>query len=323
MNRLTKCALGGLFSLALLASCNCGTTTTTLRVADQFEVEKYDDRLNLFIVADGGRNGYYEQQNVADQMGNLSEVVEPEVVISAGDTHHFEGIQSVGDPLWVSNFEDIYTHPELMVSWLPVLGNHEYRGNTQAVLDYANVSRRWVMPDRYYTTVLDEAGTTVRLVMIDTAPLIDKYRNDSAKYPDAVKQDMDTQLQWIDSVLSVAKEDWTVVVGHHPIYAYTTKTEQERIDMQQRVDKILRKYSVDMYICGHIHSFQHLRAEGSDIDYVVNSSASLARDVAEIPETQFCSNREGFMVLSADSDDLEAMFVDCEGKLTYTLKRTR
>ncbi len=191
--------------MALLASCNCGTTTTTLRVADQFEVEKYDDRLNLFIVADGGRNGYYEQQNVADQMGNLSEVVEPEVVISAGDTHHFEGIQSVGDPLWVSNFEDIYTHPELMVSWLPVLGNHEYRGNTQAVLDYANVSRRWVMPDRYYTTVLDEAGTTVRLVMIDTAPLIDKYRNDSAKYPDAVKQDMDTQLQGIDSVLRCPK----------------------------------------------------------------------------------------------------------------------
>ena len=31
------------------------------------------------------------------------------------------------------------SHPELMIDWFPILGNHEYRGNTQAVLDYTNV----------------------------------------------------------------------------------------------------------------------------------------------------------------------------------------
>ena len=25
-----------------------------------------------------------------------------------------------------------------MIDWFPILGNHEYRGNTQAVLDYTN-----------------------------------------------------------------------------------------------------------------------------------------------------------------------------------------
>ena len=79
----------------------------------------------------------------------------------------------------MTNYELIYSHPELMIDWFPILGNHEYRGNTQAVLDYTNVSRRWSMPGRYYTKVFEKKGTAIRFVMIDTAPLIDKYRNES------------------------------------------------------------------------------------------------------------------------------------------------
>ena len=74
-----------------------------------------------------------------------------------------------------------------MIDWLPVLGNHEYRGNTQAVLDYAQRSRRWVMPARYYTKVFESKGTTIRIVFLDTTPLIDRYRENSTKYPDTDK----------------------------------------------------------------------------------------------------------------------------------------
>ena len=103
-----------------------------------------------------------------------------------------------------------------MLPWYPILGNHEYRGNTQAVLDYSNVSARWEMPARYYTKVMEEDGATIRLVMIDTPPLLDKYREDTEKYPDAGKQDMDKQLAWLDSVLTSAKEDWVMVVRPSP-----------------------------------------------------------------------------------------------------------
>ena len=73
---------------------------------------------------------------------------------------------------------------------------------------------------------------TIRVVWIDTAPLIDKYRNEKETYPDACKQDYQQQLAWIDSVLTSAKEDWIIVAGHHPIYAETPKDESERLDMQ-------------------------------------------------------------------------------------------
>ena len=256
-------------------------------------------------------------------MGELGEMIGPEFVLATGDVHHFEGVRSVNDPLWMTNFELIYSHPELMIPWYPICGNHEYRGNTQAVVDYSAVSRRWEMPARYYTKVFDEEGVTLRVVWIDTTPLIDKYRRDSVKYADACRQDIDSQLEWLDSVLETAQEDWVIVAGHHPIYADTYKSETERLDMQNRVDAILRRHRVDMYICGHIHNFQHIRVEGSDIDYIVNSSGSLSRDVKPVEGTVFCSGASGFSVVTADKATLILRMLDKNGDVLHEVIRTK
>ena len=222
--------------------------------------------VNFYLANDLGRNGYYDQKPIAETMGKMAENVDIEFVVAAGDVHHFEGVRSVNDPLWMTNYELIYSHPDLMIPWYPVLGNHEYRGNTQAVIDYSQVSARWRMPARYYTRVEENDDVTVRLVMIDTPSLLDKYRKDTDKYPDACKQDLNRQLAWIDSVLTVAKEDWVLVVGHHPIYADTDKSTSERTDLQKRLDTLLRKHkNVDMYLCGHIHNFQHIRKPGKPL----------------------------------------------------------
>lgn len=283
----------------------------------------YEDKFNMYIANDLGRNGYYDQKPIAELMGTMAEEVGPEFVIAAGDIHHFEGVRSVNDPLWMTNYELIYKHPELMIAWFPILGNHEYRGNTQAVIDYSQVSRRWEMPARYYTQAFEEENTTVRIVWIDTTPLIDKYRDESDKYPDACKQDINAQLQWLDKTLAAAKEDWVVVVGHHPIYADTEKDEIERKDMQNRVDKILRKYHVDMYINGHIHNFQHIRMKGCDIDYITNSAGSLSRSVKPTNGTVFCSPEPGFSILSATPETLELRMIDKHGNILHTVTRTR
>lgn len=284
---------------------------------------KLEKQLNFYMVNDLGRNGYYDQKPIAEMMGEMAEIVGPECVFAAGDVHHFEGVRSVNDPLWMTNYELIYKHPELMIDWFPMLGNHEYRGNTQAVLDYTNVSRRWSMPARYYTKTFEDKGTTVRFVMIDTTPLIDKYRKDTKTYPDASQQDMDKQLNWLDSVLTSAKEDWVIVIGHHPIYAETPKSDTERTDLQQRLDPILRKHNVDIYASGHIHNFQHIKMPGNKIDYVVNSSASLSRKVKPIKETKFCSPESGFSLFTIDKKELNMHMIDKSGKVIYTIKRTK
>lgn len=316
-NKLHSLALTTMTLLMLSAA----TVMTAQTPADW---KKLKGNVTMYLANDLGRNGYYDQKPIAELMGHMGETLKPKCVIAAGDVHHFNGIQSVNDPLWMTNYELIYSHPELMINWFPVCGNHEYRGNTQAVLDYSKVSRRWMMPARYYTKVFEDNGTTIRIVFLDTTPLIDRYRENSAVYPDACKQDRQAQLLWLDSTLKSACEDWVVVVGHHPIYAYTTKAEYERTDMQKNVMPILHKYNnVAIYACGHIHNFQHIRMPNDDIEYVVNSSASLARPVEKTQGTVFCSSADGFSIISASKKTLKMSMIDKDGKVIHTIEKTK
>ena len=318
-----KCAKRNmLIILLVIAASILLNITAKAQTPEQWKSLKGD--INLFIANDLGRNGYYEQKPIAELMGKMGEEIGPEAVIAAGDVHHFEGVISTQDPLWMTNYELIYSHPELMISWFPVLGNHEYRGSTQAVLDYRNVSRRWEIGGRYYTKVYDDNGVGIRLVLIDTTPLINRYHHDST-YPDVDSQDIDAQLKWIDETLNAAKEDWVIVVGHHPMYAQTKKDEIEQKDMQSRLLPILQRYKdkVAMYVCGHIHNFQHIRRGNDGIDYVVNTSASLARKVSATEGTVFCSPSEGFSVVSATKQQLNLYMIDKTGNVIHQINKSK
>ncbi len=309
--------------LAAAALVSCGQVTVSTDRTGQWKA--LEGPLNFYLANDLGRNGYYDQKPIAETMGKMAETIDIEFVVAAGDIHHFEGVQSISDPLWMTNYELIYSHPDLMMQWYPICGNHEYRSNTDAVVEYSNVSARWEMPAKYYTFVKEEDGVTVRIVMVDTTPMIDKYREETDKYADASRSDWKEQTAWLDQVLSEADEDWVLVVGHHPIYAYTDKSESERTDLQQRLDPVIRKYgNVDMYLCGHIHTFQHIRKDGCDIDYVVNTSGSLSReDVQPIDGTVFCSNKSGWSLITADEHEMKLHMLDKEGNVLHTVTRTR
>lgn len=323
MNLSLKCAKRNMLIILLaIAASVLLNITANAQTPEQWKSLKGD--VNLFIANDLGRNGFYEQKPVAALMGEMAGEIGPEAVVAAGDVHHFGGVVSTQDPLWMTNYELIYTHPELMISWLPILGNHEYRGSTQAVLDYRNVSRRWEMEGRYYTKVYEDNGVTVRLVLIDTTPLINRYHH-SATYPDVDAQDVDAQLKWIDKTLSEANEDWVIVVGHHPMYAQTKKDIVEQENMQSRLLPILQRYKqkVAMYVSGHIHNFQHIRRGNDGIDYVVNTSASLARKVSATDGTVFCSPSEGFSVVGATKQQLGLYMIDKAGNVIHRIERLK
>ncbi|HRS40772.1 MAG TPA: metallophosphoesterase, partial [Dysgonamonadaceae bacterium] len=176
----------------------------------------FENGYNFYIGNDLGRNGYFKQKTVAEVMGNMADSLDIEFVVAAGDIHHFGGVRSTVDPLWMTNYELIYSHPDLMIDWYPILGNHEYKGNTQAVIDYSDISRRWVMPGRYYTkTIAPENNgddfATVQLFFIDTTPLVDEYLEEPSEYPDVQLQDTVKQLSWLREELSKSKADFKIV----------------------------------------------------------------------------------------------------------------
>ncbi len=311
MKRLLLCFVAAIFVL----------TGTDAHNPNEFR--KLKQKINFIWASDLDRNGCYDQKIIADMMATVAAKIKPECIISTGDTHHGKGVESATDPRWKSHFENIYSHKALQIDWMPVIGNHEYRGEPQALIDYSKVNPRWKMPARYYSKVFSKGGVSIRFVMLDTTPLIERYR-DSKKYSDAGLQDNEQQLQWLEGVLSSAKEDWVIVAGHHPILADTKKSKSEREDIQKAVESILRRHSnVDMYICGHIHTFQHLRRRSTDIDYVVNASAAESRSVRMTRRTKYCSEEPGFSVITAGKKSLQVHMIDKNGNVLHTVKRTK
>lgn len=276
-----------------------------------------DDGFNFILATDLGRNGYYDQKTVAHAMGELADEGDAEFVLALGDTFHYIGVESSSDPLWLTNFELVYSHPELQIPWYPVVGNHEYRGNVQALIDYSKVSRRWQMPARYYKLSYKTDEThTLDIFILDTPPLIEKYRT-KKKYSDASEQSREAQLQWLEKVLRESTADRKIVVGHHPIFADTSKDESERSDMQRYVFPLLQNYSVDLYVCGHIHNHQHIVKPDVKTNFVVLSSGSKSRKVKAIDGTQFCSPETGFGFISYKSGQLTMYLLDKEGNELY------
>jgi len=306
-----------IFVLAVTTSATLYAQSDILTPPHTQALADLDGFFTFMIASDLGRNGYYDQKPVAEMMGEVAYITDPEFVAVLGDAHHFDGIQSIQDPLWETNFEWIYKHPELMIPWHPVLGNHEYLGNTQAVIDYSAISRRWQMPARRYAIIWPiSEKVDALLLFIDTTPLIDKFRLDH-QYKDATTLTLEQELAWIDSSLSVSQAKWKIVMGHHPVYAGTNKTESERLDLQNRLQPLLDKHAVDITVSGHIHNFQHIRVPNSNVDYLVNSSASLTRQVVHFKGALFGSPDPGFSLCTVKERELIINFVNKEGEIIY------
>ena len=278
--------------------------------------------INFIVASDMGRRGESEQQTIADLMGRDVTASDIDFMAIAGDPIHDQGVTSITDEEWQLKIEQVYTAESLhQIPWYVISGNHEYRGNVQAILDYSDVSERWNAPARYFSIEkpVGKEQQKVLFVFIDTAPLIDKYRYEEG-YSDAGEQNMERQLFWLDSTLVASDGRWKIVVGHHPIYAYTDKEDTERSDMQERVGAILENRKADFYISGHIHNFQYIKPEGKTVNYIVNSSASLSRNVQPIEGTVFCNGDPGYTKFAVSADSLWFSFVNHTGETLYRHK---
>lgn len=284
-------------------------------------IKKSNKALNFFVISDWGWNGFKDQQIVADQMGLQADKIHPQFIVSCGDNFQVAGVASTQDPLWTNSFENVYKNLSLMVDWYPVLGNHDYKGNTQAEIDYSKISRRWKMKDHYYTKVTKvNDSISALLVFLDTPPLIDEYY-EKGGYPDVEKQDSAQQIKWLNDVLANSKEQWKIVFGHHPVYS-ASKTHGDTPDMIRKVKPLLEKYHAQFYFCGHDHDFQHLREKGKDVEYVVTGTGGEPRPSYRNELSLFSNSTAGFSEVSFHADSIRVTFMGANGVPQYTINRS-
>jgi acid phosphatase len=268
--------------------------------------------LSFLAVGDWGRNGQDNQAEVAGQMGRLAAALNARFVISVGDNFYEDGVQGIDDPQWKTSFEDVYAAPSLQAPWHVALGNHDYHGDSQAQIDYTARSRRWRLPSRWYTrreTAPD--GASLDLFVLDTSPFIRAYYEDGAAKVKVGGQDVDAQLRWFEQALAASRADWKVVVGHHPIYSGNEFGGAP--DLQARIDPLLQRHAVPLYLNGHDHDLQHVRRGATH--YVCTGAGSKISDAdcRQTPGSDFCAAQPGFVALRLTRRALRVAYRDATG----------
>ena len=300
------------------------STTATLTAGAALPAAAQADTkaLPFILVGDWGRGGHDEQRAVALQMGKTASAMNSRFTVSVGDNFYENGVTGLDDPQWESSFEQIYTAPSLQSPWKVILGNHDYRGNVQAQLDYSAKSKRWQLPARYYTASENlPDGGTADFFYVDTSPFIKKYVGTKT---DISGQDTDAQLAWLDKALGGSTATWKIVIGHHPVYTALDDSDGEdhdQPDLIARLNPVLLKHGVRIYICGHDHCLQSVKMAG--VTYVVTGAGSQTYAPKPAIRDGFASGAHGFMTVRLDSENLQYGLVDMNGKTLYAETITR
>jgi tartrate-resistant acid phosphatase type 5 len=273
--------------------------------------------INFLVVGDWGRDGASHQRDVAKHMGRAASARGSCCIVSVGDNFYEHGVASAADPQWQSSYESVYHARSLHIPWYVALGNHDYRGSPQAQIDYAAQSSRWRMPARYFKvdgTALN--APYVDLFVIDTSPLVHKYRDEveDAIAENVRTQDVDAQLQWLDLELGRSSARWKLVIGHHTLRSGGSG-HGETAEVVQLVEPILLKHGVTAYINGHDHDLQHIRRGG--LDCIGSGAGSEVRPVNAVSGTLFCASRSGFAAITCSPESVGLEFVDFTGAKLY------
>ena len=278
--------------------------------------------MNFFVISDLGEENNSDQILITENMGKLAEEYRPSFIILNGDCHHQNPPMTLFEKLWMRDFDFIYSdfNEKHNLRWIPVLGNHEYKGDTSKVMSfYENHPRfdKQILNHRYYGKILSEVSTL--LLFLDTTPLIEYYREHHDDFPDVWKQSKDKQIKWLENILERFRNKFknVIVFGHHPIYAYD-KIHTNSNDLENVLIPIFNKYQVSAYIASHVHNFQHIN-KGLFTKFITNSSSSYTQIPKDIDGTVFKSEGTGFSIISIDEtiNKITIKFVNKLGEIIY------
>jgi UDP-2,3-diacylglucosamine pyrophosphatase LpxH len=312
--RFLALAIAGCFVFVAVTYAKTDKTNSAAKAISQdYDANKKEKGLQFSVLGDWGWNGKRNQTEVAKIMAKHGV---GSFIISAGDNFQVVGVRSVQDPLWMLNYEMPFSDPSLECEWYVALGNHDYKGEVQAEIDYSKISRRWNMPARYFAVHKRINDTTAAdFYIIDTSPFQSAYYKTDEHH--VLGQDTAKQMRWIDSCLTNSKSRWKIVVGHHPVYSSGSAHGKETGDMETRFAKFFDDKGVDAYFCGHDHDFEYLKAQGSRVNYFVCGTVEVRPMGEPLASTVFAKSIPGFTKVLLTPEKMKVSMIDTAGAEVY------
>jgi hypothetical protein len=274
-----------------------------------------EPEVNLLAMGDWGNNGP-GQKLVARTLADYVKEGDRKfsAMLLAGDNFYVK-LSGVKDPLWQSMFEERYDPKVLNFPFYASLGNHDYKDNQQLIeLDYTkqNPQSRWKLPSRWYRVDLpNEKNPIVTVLMLDSnKPLM----------PEA---DWQAQLQWINAELSKPrKAKWLMMCAHHPLFS--NGDHGDNGVLQKDWGPLVKKYNVDIYLCGHDHDLQHLEMPGWNSSFfLVGGGGATTRPMRVDKRGPFSQSEMGFADFNFTPTRAVVRLVDSTGRVLHEFEKTK
>lgn len=247
---------------------------------------KRDGQFSLLVVGDTGKDTS-RRTDVVEAMARHAAWSKPDAVMLLGDNFYEDGVESVDDPRFDSDFESLFDVESFDLPFYACLGNHDVHGDADAQVQYTDRSDRWQMPARYFRSTRMAGKAIIDCFVLDTNTML-------VDSPEA-----DEQMKWFRKELSESRADYKIVVGHHPALTGGQHKVAHRIGRE--LPPVFDEFAVDLYLSGHDHDLQLLQSEGGWLQ-VVSGAGSKLRSTTWIDETLFAEATAGFCWLLIDED---------------------
>lgn len=232
--------------------------------------------ISFLAVGDWGGDSDHQpttaaQVSTAYGMSRIAANTSAQGVLLLGDNFYYDGVSSPSSTRFKQTFEDVYTVAEFkQLPFHVIAGNHDYRGNVNAQLQYKDSSGRWQFPSLWYNLPFSFTSSsgkrrTVQFLMIDTVNLAgnsDDVCKGCVLLGPENGSSAEKQWAWIADQLRSSTADFLWVAGHYPIFSAgddgTTHV------LVERLLPLLKQHGAH-YIDGHEHMLEHISHDGVEM----------------------------------------------------------
>jgi tartrate-resistant acid phosphatase type 5 len=296
-------------------------TAGWLARAKEPETKFSKEGLHFLAMGDFG-SGNEHQRAVASQMAAFRKKLDGPLagVLALGDNFYGRLAKERFQP----HFEEMYPQADFDCPFYACLGNHDYGpkydsdqgpAKAQIQLDYAksNPSSRWKMPAKWYAIELpNPEKPLVKMIFLDgnyfEGALTPKEKIDQKRFLEAeLKKETTAPWQWL--------------ITHFPMFSETSKR-GDNVKLIERWGGHLKNHPFSLYVSGHDHNLQHLKAEGYETSFIVSGAGGAALYDVGPTKRGFASSILGFNHVHVTPEKTTVQFIDAQGKCLHAFERT-
>ena len=282
--------------------------------------------MRLFCFGDWGSKNIFSITNY-QKLSSL--YTNSDHIVFLGDNFYPNGVSSVSDPqwsiTWISNFQDIMKKYNGINSF-SILGNHDYHQDPISQILYSFQHASWNMPFFFYDLRLYH--NNVHVFCIDTCLIAPEYSkslfnachiDNSAFFDDYVEKYQEKQWSWLEDSIMKSDAPWKIVCGHYPVISNGPHTCSPNM---KRLQHIMEKYGINIYISGHDHNCQVHYC--NNVMYIISGAiSSYSFPIRQSEYNIFQSRQSGFLYLEFIYDNVNVYHagLDHDPHLVYILKK--